>query len=981
MTTINGDVVAGDIQRVTDDDILVAGMIDDHSLVVLETTNGSITIQGKIDHHSNVVLKATGAVSMTMLDNNSSVSVAAGGDIILSDSIHNSIVDLSAHGNISLSQVDYGAWIRLLADGDVLIAGQINGNEIDHGPSRVEIVSNRGSVRIDGEIHGASSVTVTAGVDVIIGQQGGGQDVDGDSVLTVLAGRDIALGGGVSGGHTNVDLAAASEIAIARSIGGGATVRLLSSAGAISVAEGVDGASTQVTSWPVNPTPVLFSGGATPLPPPAAEPWAAVESLPLTVPRGGYWWRNWPQTFGYVAPFRLVPRSLEALVAAVIGAPGAAAPDQTPCKAVGGGWSFTDAALPFQHQADVDRASILKRGGWQRQGMRNVLEGMNDLYVRPMDLAPQSVARNIDFSTVYDQPTLRQVSQSGVELPASPIVRLIDTRSLASSLQCEFLEFRAAGDLAGGRPPVGEIMFHVEAGITIADLQQLLDHQKPRLALAASGGSPGSTLAGALSTATHGGEFTSPLLVDCVRAIHLVGPGGKQWWIEGDIPVADPAKLQLHYAQSGPIEFIGGSAWNGIPGLTAQDVLAAAAVSMGTLGVIYSVVLAVTPQFGLRQVVRPSSWGALLAKSNVSEADLRGGSPAANQAVLKTLLDGTANGTGIPAADNLYVDLAINPFRNTALDRDCWVVNRARTPSLPDDDNSPVAGLGDYMSALARALNHAAVDRYADSNFAGRIFDFLSWATDQFPDPINNLSQAGRLASFITRLADVSGGALAAASVQAVTNVINAPSHPDRGHEFLADVLTGFFHALEGTAVQRNSDRTAVSYKVGAIGWPDGGLPGRGLEVAMDAATAFSFLQTQLFDQVLDGFMTPENKPLFGYISVRICPRTRTLMGMQQFGRLSAMIEVVAFRSPEANEVMNLIQRKAIAWAPGGVRSMLHWGLENSQITASDLAGTPLGQPYKPGFTRMEAFRQVRQHLRNGQAPVFDNTFTARLGL
>ena len=65
----------------------------------------------------------------------------------------------------------------------------------------------------------------------------------------------------------------------------------------------------------------------------------------------------------------------------------------------------------------------------------------------------------------------------------------------------------------------------------------------------------------------------------------------------------------------------------------------------------------------------------------------------------------------------------------------------------------------------------------------------------------------------------------------------------------LADVLTGFFHALEGTAVERMAERTALAYKVGAIGWPSGGLPGRGLEIALDASSAFSFLQQVVFDK------------------------------------------------------------------------------------------------------------------------------------
>ena len=54
-------------------------------------------------------------------------------------------------------------------------------------------------------------------------------------------------------------------------------------------------------------------------------------------------------------------------------------------------------------------------------------------------------------------------------------------------------------------------------------------------------------MAGALSTATHGGEFNWPLLVDRVKAVHLVGPGGLQWWIEGDDSIADATKLLAAY--------------------------------------------------------------------------------------------------------------------------------------------------------------------------------------------------------------------------------------------------------------------------------------------------------------------------------------------------------------------------------------------------------------------------------------------------
>ena len=89
------------------------------------------------------------------------------------------------------------------------------------------------------------------------------------------------------------------------------------------------------------------------------------------------------------------------------------------------------------------------------------------------------------------------------------------------------------------------------------------------------------------------------------------------------------------------ITFIGGASWGGIAGLSAQDVLKAVAVSMGTMGVIYSVVLAVREQYGLRQVVTPTSWRDLLSAAGATPTDLRAPSnPSANQRVVTTLMDG-----------------------------------------------------------------------------------------------------------------------------------------------------------------------------------------------------------------------------------------------------------------------------------------------------------------------------------------------------
>jgi hypothetical protein len=185
---------------------------------------------------------------------------------------------------------------------------------------------------------------------------------------------------------------------------------------------------------------------------------------------------------------------------------------------------------------------------------------------------------------------------------------------------------------------------------------------------------------------------------------------------------------------------------------------------------------------------------------------------------------------------------------------------------------------------------------------------------------------------------------------------------------------------LEGTQPGKNSDSTAVSHEVGAIGWPASGLPGRGLEIALGPQNAFTFLQTVLFDDVLPNTIAAANQPLLGYISIRVCPKTNSLMGMQQYAP-SVMIEVVAYRSPESNNVMDTIQHKAVTWAAFGPRPLLHWGLENDQVDNAFLVQTPLGATYKAGMTRLGAFKAVREFLRHGHAPVFDNAFSNRIGV
>jgi len=105
-----GDIIARTVLRVRNDDIVVSGKIDDHSVVVLVTPK-SITIQGKIDNHSNVTLRAGGNIVIgtqggdddNKIDGNSSVVAHARGDITLGSFVHNASADFQSHGNIKIS--------------------------------------------------------------------------------------------------------------------------------------------------------------------------------------------------------------------------------------------------------------------------------------------------------------------------------------------------------------------------------------------------------------------------------------------------------------------------------------------------------------------------------------------------------------------------------------------------------------------------------------------------------------------------------------------------------------------------------------------------------------------------------------------------------------------------------------------------------------------------------------------------------------
>jgi hypothetical protein len=190
----------------------------------------------------------------------------------------------------------------------------------------------------------------------------------------------------------------------------------------------------------------------------------------------------------------------------------------------------------------------------------------------------------------------------------------------------------------------GMRLVHVEAGIKLFALNDLLDARD--LALKTLGGSTGQSLAGAVSTSVHGMDIDLEPLPDMVRAIHLVGPGGVQHWIEpGSRPITErealTATLELadenvHYD---------------------DDWFYSVLVSMGSLGIIYSLVVEVEPQYDLIQTRVAVGWKDMKEKLSVN---------------------GTA---GDPFAGNRGVQVVLDPFPAGDGSRTCYLTTRTRGPA------------------------------------------------------------------------------------------------------------------------------------------------------------------------------------------------------------------------------------------------------------------------------------------------------------
>jgi FAD/FMN-containing dehydrogenase len=191
------------------------------------------------------------------------------------------------------------------------------------------------------------------------------------------------------------------------------------------------------------------------------------------------------------------------------------------------------------------------------------------------------------------------------------------------------------------RPGQSRLLYHAEAGMTIESLYTELAALGQ--ALETMGGSSGQTLAGAISTGTHGGDLFKPPLADSVLALHLVGVGGAEYWIEPSSGITDSGLLQ---------EFV-------VPTIDARNIIYddaifnACLVSLGCMGVIYAVVLKVREAYDLIETTIQTTWPEFVQSAPVLLSNQR----------------------------NRFLQVALSPYPDKNNSTICLVTTRSEAPA------------------------------------------------------------------------------------------------------------------------------------------------------------------------------------------------------------------------------------------------------------------------------------------------------------
>lgn len=541
------------------------------------------------------------------------------------------------------------------------------------------------------------------------------------------------------------------------------------------------------------------------------------------------------------------------------------------------------------------------------------------------------------------------------------------------------------------------------------------------------GGAGGQTVVGALSTGTHGGDFDRAPIADSVIALHIVTDGGKHLWIERShshgTPFTDEAKLRALF---GDPDTFGGpnKVKNNFDVIYDDNVLRAALVQVGRFGIIYSAVISVEPQYGLRTETVLDTWENVRGKIIDPTSDL----------FTKAFVP--APGVSIPQR---FLTLAVNPIPKTnGTQHTCsitrhWPISLAAVPpsALPPVNWSPTinpAGraerVGDLVLALDPVLNapffaRAGLGVAFSPNDAGiTSFDLFdsACADANFMDGIVS-GIITEIENFLSSHAVAIGGGLAAAIAtgigpgilalapwlllllpfllaflnslrndggtagQAFNNLRNALLSSSDPNQRAAGILIWRAIAEKVWEAQQGPQLfTAISYAVlDGHNYADISctVNVRSVEVFFDATdpNLLAFVERLLQFEIDQEFQS--GLSVAGYISLRFCKPSGAWIAPEAFPR-TVSVECSGL-ADEAGSIQFVDFAEKLAQDPN-IKGVLHWGQQNHS-TQPDIEFRFGDGPNAPTGPLHEWRAALATLTDNGRLDGFSSDFTRQTGL
>ncbi|MCK8519992.1 FAD-binding protein [Aquimarina sp. D1M17] len=161
---------------------------------------------------------------------------------------------------------------------------------------------------------------------------------------------------------------------------------------------------------------------------------------------------------------------------------------------------------------------------------------------------------------------------------------ILDTKSLRLNFSVSKSNVHQKYIDKGGSP---DNLFFAQCGVSMLQLNSKLEKEKrPNRSIKASGASNGQTVAGALSTGTHGSAFNVGSIQDFVTGIHLIVGKDRHVWLE---------------KESNPIVSDGFIKWLGAELIRDDIMFNSALVSFGSFGFIHGIMIETEPKFLLEE--------------------------------------------------------------------------------------------------------------------------------------------------------------------------------------------------------------------------------------------------------------------------------------------------------------------------------------------------------------------------------------------